>query len=79
MAIADIKQTVLLFVTDYINTGSAGKMIGPERLVGEVAREMGTEDGFLFYRPSDKNGYETWAGINLNDIHSFRVESIKCE
>lgn len=74
-----IKDTVNLYVTDYLNNGQFGKVKGPERLVGEVSGKIEVDSGFLLYRPCDHNGIETYAGINLNDVHTFRVETIKDE
>ena len=71
------KHTMLLFVTDYEEAGSAGRVKGKERLVGEVALEAKIHENFLLYRPFDINGVEVNAGINLSDIHSFRTETIK--
>lgn len=78
MALSKIKDSVNLFITDYLN-GQIGKEKGPERLVGEVSGKIEVESGFLLYRPFDHNGIETYAGINLSDVHSFRIETIKDE
>ena len=77
MTIPNIKRTVLLFVTDYEQRGSGGKVKGAERLVGEVSSKCEVVDSFLVYRPFDKNGFEVYAGINLCDVHSFRLETIE--
>ncbi|HDT5217337.1 TPA: hypothetical protein RCG95_000051 [Enterobacter roggenkampii] len=79
MAHLRIKDNVNLYVTDYLNNGQFGKVKGPERLVVEVSGKIEVDSGFLLYRPFGHNGIETYAGINLSDLHSFRIETIKDE